>query len=893
MPYPAVNPSSFVSPLAAGSSFEFVSAYTIYPYLQSVSGVAIGSFVQNTYVQTVSLNGIQQFTNTYGLTPTTSGNPTESGQNIGYLTTLQAGTYTVEYQYNYPKRVTDQSYTMVQNTATYTFIVVDNQLPLKKWTATDVINRLLDLAQTLREGETPPYVLQGMNSDGTMQAGSQAALFDTILSPEFTFTKQTLRENLRQVGEIIHGEPRFTPMKDSSGNWYIEVSYDLYGQNTQWKHANRAYVKKETTQNVNTYSSSLDSSVENLVNKTGDEYGTIIEPYAGGAKTMRTEQMYAQITEQNMIIPTQFPIYTVAKIEWIQNNNGTLQAYDITPYLFESSIYNTQLSSYDNLYPYSKAYGIMYTQGEKNITNLNFKPEHPISEIFENYSILNILRAASGNENLTIEEAATDTKSGSYTEGGYPQLAFRVTYTPIYQSRVAQTKANYLDYQRPAAMIYNQQANIVDSQAYGENMKGVIARFGNAEKSYTYRLSRLSQIPTPGMMFDADYTISAVYVEILSDVINCTIALTKNFNRISQYVGISSVKRYSQVSQTMALDRNILWQEYIIVGDETQSYTGGTRMSENFMAYVAATFTQDTSFQQFTNVTAWGKTGEDTMLPYVSLPLIASAFGNSIVYSWQYEDNYSAGAVSSYQTGGTGSATVTGYYQDNYQYTDYYGRLYYYGFYIAPQGQQITASNFLDVGNALPQGEPNPAGQPTYISTLGGNAYIVRKDNRERLQCNFQVNFVTNRSGLIVGSALASLNPSIKGGNGQAAKLYVFPVTINKFAQNVQALGIKLTSYTGLPVTVGTPVGNTFTLTAGINGQFTYGGKSWAICTPLTTTTEQVETETGQVVTQTVTKGGEILLAQNMDISAGDTFQSITFTAARDVFNRSVWKDIQ
>lgn len=878
MAHPASTPASYVSPLSANSSFTFVPGTTIYNNVSATDG---DGNIRNSYykIRVTRPNGEVAFEQ--GMQTGSDGVPPDEAQ--GYTEqNLLPGTYTVYYEFKYPYKIPITGTIDYKiNTATYAFVVVENQLPLKKWTATDVINRVLDLAEPIRKGETPRFRLQGMNADGSIQEGSQADLFNQILSPEFAFTKQTLRECLQQVGEIIHGEPRLSIAQDTEGTYYYEVSYDLYGQTEKWKHANRAYVKKDVTQNVNSYASSVDTHAENLLNKRGDDYGTITEPYANGAKTVRTEQMYVQITETNMLIPTQFPVYTVEKLEWVRSNNGTLQSVDITPYLFESSIYGARLSSYDSQYPYSKAYALMYTQGEKNITQLSFKPENPISAVFENYAILNILRAASGDNNLSFDEYS------------YPQLAFRVTYTPFYQSRVGQTKVDYEDYLRPAVMIYNQQSNVVDSRAYGENLKGVIARLGNAEKSYTYRLSRLSQIPKAGMMFDDDYAISAVYTEILPTVINCTIGLTKNFNRISQYVGISSVKRYSQVSQTMALDRNILWQEYIIVGDETQSYTGGTRMSENFMAYVAATFTQDTSFQQFTNVTAWGKTGEDTMLPYVSLPLIASAFGNSIVYSWQYEDNYSAGAVSSYQTGGTGSATVTGYYQDNYQYTDYYGRLYYYGFYIAPQGQQITASNFLDVGNALPQGEPNPAGQPTYISTLGGNAYIVRKDNRERLQCNFQVNFVTNRSGLIIGSALASLNPSIKGGNGQAAKLYVFPVTINKFAQNVQALGIKLTSYTGLPVTVGTPVGNTFTLTAGINGQFTYGGKSWAICTPLTTTTEQVETETGQVVTQTITKGGEILLAQNMDISAGDTFQSITFTAARDVFNRSVWKDIQ
>ena len=159
-----------------------------------------------------------------------------------------------------------------------------------KWTASDVISRVTDLAEPIRKGERPRFRLQGDNLDGTYAEGSQAALFDHIPSPEFAFTKQTLRENLRAVGEMIHGEPRLKPVKDGAGEWFFEITYDMYGQTERWKHAARPYVLKSVTQNVNTYASALDTHAENLVNKQTNYSGVIVEPYANGAETVRTER---------------------------------------------------------------------------------------------------------------------------------------------------------------------------------------------------------------------------------------------------------------------------------------------------------------------------------------------------------------------------------------------------------------------------------------------------------------------------------------------------------------------------------------------------------------------------------------------------------------------------
>lgn len=762
---------------------------------------------------------------------------------------------------------------------TYGISVVRNNLPLKKWTVTEVLNRLFDLAEPIHEYEKPRFRLQGVNDDGTFEAGSQAEKFDKILAPEFSFTKQTLRECLKQVGYIVHGEPRLTPKKDGTGTWYYEVSYDLYGGTERWRNAHRRYIANTVSYTAEQFATALDTNPENLINKLKDYNGTIKEPYAFGRKSVRTEQMYVQITETNMLIFTQYPIYEVAEVRFLGEYPNAGIDVDITPYLFESSVYNSQLSSYESSYPYSKAYGLMYTQGERNITALNFKPENPISEVFTRYAIVNILREATGDRN--------------YTPSDYARLSFRVTYTPIYNARVRQVKPNYTEYDTEATQIYNQTSNLVESRAFGENIKGVIARMGNPEISRTYMFTRLSQIPRAGMKYDDDYYISAVYTEYFTPYIRCTVALTKDFNRISQYIGIPSYKRYSEVSQTMAAERNVVYEEYIVVGDNIQRITPFV-IRNYFMYYVKGIFLQNapTTNTPLNCVIAWGGSYNDPQdgINAVCLPVIASAYGNSISFSWEYQDNYSAGPTATYAEGGVGGNSVRGYFQTDYPYADYYGRMYYYNFKIA-QSPNTTSEAFALPGGVSKHNAPTSS---DYLHT-GVRPFIIRKDSREKLQVNFQIHFVSNRKGLIIGSAMASYCPAVRRKNNSlVAKLYVLDRPIDKFAENLSAAGIDLSAIDAsrtAELTMPQSAYDNYIQLAGGN-TFPADGKAWVIAIqPIKGDEEQVEDEKGNTTTFQKVEGGDLLLGMNMDIKAGDPFETIYLTPTKSVYDKTVWKD--
>ncbi len=206
MAFEPITPSSFVSPLRAGTSFEFVSAKTIFPYEVDAP---YGTY----YLQTVTLGGNTEFTNEYVSFPPSVQN-NNIGQNVGFNTTLISGVYVVTYElYDYAN---GQRQDFLKK-AVYTFAVVENKLPLKPWTISSVINRLLDLCEPIRRGESPRFRLQGVQANGSITENSLADRLDKIISPEFSFTKQTLRECLQEIGRAIHGEPRLTPKIDRGG----------------------------------------------------------------------------------------------------------------------------------------------------------------------------------------------------------------------------------------------------------------------------------------------------------------------------------------------------------------------------------------------------------------------------------------------------------------------------------------------------------------------------------------------------------------------------------------------------------------------------------------------------------------------------------------------------
>lgn len=729
--------------------------------------------------------------------------------------------------------------------------VVNNVLPLKRWTITDVINRCFDTVEPLEDNadfknRKPRFRLQGVvykdNGDiDYYEQGSQAEKYDKIIAPEFAFTQNTLREMLSQVGGFIHAEPRITRKVENGDDEYWEVAFDEYGSNEISHISNKRYVSAGYKTNINDYCTSLDSSAQNLINVLDYAQGVTFEPFytsetSAKGISIRTENTTMRIAEDDSsFIPTTFRNYLFkgnnqVRITYIPGVSGG--PWDITPYIFEKADYDGKLDSFDGVYPYSKSYALYYTQGEKNIYGLFFKPPNVVSESLEHYSIVKIIQAVTGNGDY----------KPTYTE--LLQIRFSISYLPITNARVRTAKQKVLG-GLPSTIAYNQGANNIETRYYGENLKGVVARLGNIEKTYTYHLAFLSEVPKVGMLFDENYYISTVSTEVLPQYIRCTIGLSKDFNRLSEYVGISSNKRMWEVSEKMSQERQSVYTEYLVIKRNADSvYNENQHWQSGFVHY----FSLATKPINLVELVTKDKKGEP--IANLCLPVISMALGNSMLFTFAFQDNYSAG-----------QRIENDGYANYVSYADVYGRAYYLDMtfvaqepvFVEEDTDSVVAQNFPRVD--LDNSEPVPGNIKNFYKPISITNYRYRKDSRECPQITYELCAVSEDGSLIIGSALMR-NISLVNRNPIITRnVYGFDKLLNKFENEVDLANATLIgTFQRTPRSIKLPkneTGQTF--------------KSWAIVTPPQEIKEQVEDEDGNTFEQVISRGSELILGANGD----------------------------
>lgn len=771
-----------------------------------------------------------------------------------------------------------------------------NYYPLKPWTLKEVIDRALELAEPLVwDKEAQEYVKEPRfkfryKTNAGLGNAEERALFAQY-SPEFTFTRCTLRELLQEIGGFIHAEPRLdqynTVYFDRYGEQEIAIYYDfIKKERLELNQYN--YTGKTVSYGIEQACTRVDSYVDNLVNQISIGKGTVGQPYQDGYQSMRTDSSYVRFTESNMIFPTVFPVLQPIALRWVDYSGiaGAAQTrYDITPYLFEKSIYDSQLSSYTDVYPASKAFALYYTQGEKNIGGFFFKVDDWTGGALKNYAIVNILRAVTGKNDLDISD--------------YTKLCFELVYIPTYSARVGHSKqyiGDWLNY--PRSIAQNQSANMVETQYYGENIKGLAERLGTIEKTYTFYMMHQSNLPTAGKLWDDSYYISTVSVEILSDRFKCTIGLSKNFNRKSKYIGANSYKRIFEVSERMVQERQSIYTDYLIITSPSTMPPASKRnvlMNMTTFVNVRNTFYQalssDSSRDRVSAVIIQGETknGKE-VLPKVILPVIASAFGNVMEFSWEFQDNYSAGMRAVEAQNGKAS----GMFGQEVQYCDYYGRMYYENFNLYVMGSVNAANPF---SYPLYVTETTPGTQSYAVAGTYENYPIIkRKDSREAIKENYGIEYVTDLENIIIGSALAANNPMVSGVNAQArAKLVILRNRINKFSRKVNLSTGIITGNVLAEYELGAGSGElNMTITSSQGGpvylasfglEATVAGKAWALVTPVYYGEPYtVEDEDGNVSTITPEYGGELLIGCNQTISIGDVIAKFNIVGCHDVF---------
>lgn len=744
---------------------------------------------------------------------------------------IKNGTVEVKYFASFGGTLGETSY-YKETTVTYTITVVENRLPLLPYTITDVVCRCLELAEPLFLGETPRINFDGVSytngvgSTRNIAKGSQAEKYSKVFAPEFTVTQANLREQLKKIGEIIHGEPRLVITRGNQEAPVFTVKYDLYGEVEEADVSKGKLTYQAYNASINEYLTKIHTNASNLVNSLDYAQGVVVEPFAGGYKSVRTDSVNARIEDTNAIIDTSTAIYSIIKV---MCKIGGRNAVDITPYVLEKASYDL-LSAYSDNFPEAKNLAVYYEQGQKGIKGLFFKSvKDSLQSPWNSYAIIRIVARELG---ISEKELENDGFNNEVTN-----ISMQITYTPIYSTVISHSKQKYVKNQIPFAQYYNQSENLVEARYFGENVKGVAARLGNIEQERTYIFRSIKDVPRCGQMLDG-YVISSVIASFATTHTKVTLGLSKDFNRISEHVGINSTKRVYEVSEREAYERHVLLHQKVVLSKDASLKSVSLSKGNAYSALGALTGSENK--QTFISAQGYSK-ANNFAGSRVVLPVIASAFGNVIAFSWSYKDNYSAGVRAWHQSDGEAS----GWWAQDVPYCDYYGRIYAYDFSIGSQfnRDKIPAASDIPL---LPEGTKKTDG-----------LLLLRKDSREKLSFTLEYEYQTTEDDIIIGSALASGHPWVSNVYG-SVKLYGLKKPVNKFQTRLSKEDLIGDTPLGEITIADNKEYATITFPEHIGENPVY----WAVAYEIKDgNTISYENEDGEEVSTTETLGGEILFA--------------------------------
>lgn len=646
----------------------------------------------------------------------------------------KVGSYTIR------QTATVHETTLIDNneyelTVDWTISTYANQVPQHPFTITSIVERLL-YAGVTRRWETQKYTLDT----------AFATKYAEVEAPEFAFTNSTLLDALFQIGGKIHAIPRLVCAEDNDLQ-YI-VTFDELGGNEEVGDKMPQWVYEEETIDINDYCDTLDSPAQNLVNSSNIDKGCISE-FGAQYITIRTENAQVEISADTMAVRTSMPIKQMVKCQLLYDGS----IYDITPYVYEVAEYNTLSTLYTSTYPYSKGYALCYSIGGDTITGLNNKQTTPtvIQGLGEQYAIINILNAVSG---LSLESA-------TFTD--YINLAFRVTYVPIVTARVTQKRPIKTE-TNGNTLVYNQGANMVETSAFGQKMRGAIARLGLETTRRTYDFDTFANLPEVGQKIDGEY-IAQVDCAYYPTKVRATVLLTPNFNQLSQYVGLDTNYRLYDVSERQTVDRFLTYGETIEVGDnDVGVLENDTILSvELLRAIVTSTLSNGTLERIDTAMTiSYDDDGNEIEKSAVLLPVASFPFGQSLAFVCSFVDNYGAGyqAVDQFEVDGAYKRV-----QRLVPYADNLGEIDKLAVYYLNAQAWHNANEIGDNRQSAlyPQATDTTRAKYEENSPLNtrANHFIVSKDSSEKLGLTYQIHFQANRESVVIGAGFTENCPLV------------------------------------------------------------------------------------------------------------------------------------
>ena len=649
------------------------------------------------------------------------------------------------------------------------------------------------------------------------------------LSPEFTFSDNTLWGMLEQVGNYLHAIPYLKPKRklDEEGievvhfdDWNI-ISFQFLGENeTQMAHNE---IMETSIRTLDNSATAFVSKVENSFQTNNAEYISITEPFSNGYISARTISDDFEVSNDNVVFKTTRPIQRITSL-WVKVYNENIKVTDKTKYIIlhgsqhtaeiDISRFVREKADYDIMLAYpqnqsqfdglgTKSTTIYYTRGSNLIEGLTYtKPTHISIE-----SLLYFYSALSNIINIMIGARF------GYKDYTYSDIMYRVKYVPFFDLTLMQYKTYVDDESGENTLYYNQnESQVVDIESLGENTKSALLMTGNEEPQKTIITRNMNYLMESGQK-DGDYYAYQVNEEISSNYIKQTTTYHKNFNKWNDYVAIKKNYREWEVSEKECYVTNPCYNEFCIITDTPDSYDsylaedlevvnqtgiyGRGFHSEPFLKGLMFKLTKDNWYKSYGSTIEWAKIRfvskewnngvEQEVAQTFLCPTTAFSYGNSIVININADDSYS---FKNYVKP-NGSYGVE-YYSP---YGNVYGEVERIAFLELGGGSIFDTSTYniqkqmsKDLYGNYTEDIENTLEMSLFQigeETTNDRGLIINKDSRQAFNLTLQLHFVTDNEKIRIGKALAQLWYCIGNTDNTQLRAVLFAEKPNLFLSNV------------------------------------------------------------------------------------------------------------
>lgn len=643
------------------------------------------------------------------------------------------------------------------------FCVESGSVVTNKLSVYDILNKLLQCTPTRFNGEN---VLKfSLFNDGTDKsifnryAGKEA--------PEMILTNKNLWEALREIGGTINAIP-YLHIQDRY-NWNVIDFMQLGSEEKESDDVEQNYCNSQSYYDSENFTASYDMSIDNMINPVSTKEGFLSESGYKISKSIRSEEV--EISETSMCIQTNYPIYKIESLKYI-NYNLTPTEYEIVNSVLEKALYDTLLSNSENA---GKAVNLYFTQGKPNIYGLQYKVSaNSYAAAANKISIKYILKTYTG-----IDISDEDLLQGKFV----------VRYVPYLNARIRIYKPNAPKLNINTAMFQNQSANVVDARALGRKMVANIGRVGNLGYVDSLKVYHLKNVPLKGQRSKDGYFVGTITTEYDRHHLLSAVQYTKDYQKISDYINISNLQRYYEVSEKQSIGRYLNSHMFYIFGDSVAEINKdkGLNQAEGYPAvnYLASLFV-DQGYNRKINASILSAYSEEDNQEFMCSRLYlnsnAIAIGNSINIITDFVDNYGAGNQAVPYTKTEQGVETQAYMNRAVPYSDKLGKIKHIDIqnvtdsnidYSEATTPATLESNINKLAKSLPaitdlDADLNPTGEdyitiadgytddnkPTF-SNIGCRQDInVYKDSREVIHINQQHHFLVNDSSIVIGNAM-------------------------------------------------------------------------------------------------------------------------------------------